>query len=77
MTTEQAITQLELRGFTPKQITDVLTTMPDLGEGTVDLGDSGCDEDCAGWNGIDARCECGNRRVYWTFEDGSAYWEMD
>jgi len=28
-------------------------------------GDDSC-EDCAGWNGVDHRCSCGNRRVSWT-----------
>ena len=22
-------------------------------------------EECEGWDGVDRRCECGNRRVYW------------
>jgi hypothetical protein len=30
-----------------------------------------CDEDCRGWNGFNKRCDCGNRRVYWT--DGLCY----
>jgi len=25
--------------------------------------------DCSGWNGKDRRCECGNRRVDWKFDD--------
>lgn len=27
-------------------------------------GDDYCEE-CAGWDGVSRRCECGNRRVYW------------
>jgi hypothetical protein len=26
---------------------------------------SGCDDECRGWNGQDRRCDCGNRRVAW------------
>lgn len=30
-----------------------------------------CDEDrgCLGWDGVDRRCECGNRRVAWVAEE--------
>ncbi len=31
------------------------------------------DQECIGWNGKSKRCECGNRRVMWVFEDGSLY----
>jgi hypothetical protein len=27
-------------------------------------------EDCKGWDGLDYRCECGNRRVYWSYIEG-------
>ena len=38
----------------------------------------GCDEEgCRGWDGKDRRCDCGNRRVYWTVEAGFAYPETD
>jgi hypothetical protein len=30
-------------------------------------GDDNC-EDCRGWDGIEYRCDCGNRRVYWDCE---------
>lgn len=26
---------------------------------------------CAGWDGLDSRCDCGNRRVYWETEKNS------
>jgi hypothetical protein len=27
-------------------------------------------EECAGWDGMGSRCDCGNRRVYWeTYKD--------
>lgn len=32
-------------------------------------GDDNC-EDCEGWDGEDSRCQCGNRRVSWAYEDG-------
>lgn len=32
------------------------------------LGDD--EVECEGWNGVDRRCDCGNRRVYWeTYKD--------
>ena len=27
--------------------------------------------ECSGWDGIDRRCDCGNRRVYWEIEQNS------
>jgi len=38
-------------------------------------GDSEC-VDCAGWDGVSRRCDCGNRRVSWDIEsnpDGTFY----
>ncbi len=32
-------------------------------------------EDCAGWNGIDRRCNCGNRRVEWEWGHGHSFKE--
>lgn len=26
-------------------------------------------EDCKGWDGIDDRCQCGNQRVDWFYDD--------
>lgn len=32
----------------------------------IDFVGYNCDEDeCAGWDGLDDRCDCRNRRVYW------------
>lgn len=43
--------------------------------GYVDFyGDDYC-EDCAGWNGKDHRCDCGNRRVCWTTGDSHSFKE--
>lgn len=28
---------------------------------------------CAGWDGSDRRCECGNRRVSWELSDDKTY----
>jgi len=39
--------------------------------GTIDFDGMNCadawdeGEDCMGWDGVDRRCDCGNRRVYW------------
>ncbi len=32
------------------------------------IGDDNC-ENCKGWDGTSRRCQCGNRRVYWTSND--------
>jgi hypothetical protein len=44
-----------------------------------DFAGQNCDAygECAGWDGVDRRCECGNRRVYWVVEGGYAYGEAD
>jgi hypothetical protein len=34
--------------------------------------DGNCDS-CNGWDGINSRCECGNRRVYWALSDDESY----
>jgi len=44
-------------------------------------GDEGCSEDCRGWDGVSGRCDCGNRRLYWsddycTFHDPCIYPEV-
>ena len=31
-------------------------------------GDDYC-EDCPGWDGFSNRCECGNRRVDWVYDE--------
>lgn len=31
---------------------------------------------CTGWDGVDSRCDCGNRRVYWAtgqYDNGKFY----
>jgi hypothetical protein len=35
--------------------------------GVDDFCGMNCD-DCSGWDGIGHRCNCGNRRVYWTYD---------
>lgn len=30
-------------------------------------------ENCRGWDGRDRRCECGNRRVGWVWDDEKQY----
>ena len=32
-----------------------------------------CEGPCLGWNGIDRRCQCGNRRVSWTQAEGHTF----
>jgi hypothetical protein len=40
---------------------------------TIDFDGNNCDQnddtDCDGWDGSDRRCECGNRRVGWSFSE--------
>ena len=48
------------------------------GQNCNDYLDDEADE-CDGWDGVDNRCECGNRRVYWEVEnygatDGEQRW---
>jgi len=31
------------------------------------------DQDCDGWDGLDRRCNCGNRRVTWVLSDDKTY----
>ena len=35
-------------------------------------GEDNC-EGCGGWNGVDHRCACGNRRVYWERSDSHTF----
>ena len=51
---------------------EVQKQMPADGEFINFNGDDEC-EDCPGWDGKSPRCECGNRRVYWTEESGMVY----
>jgi Ser-tRNA(Ala) deacylase AlaX len=32
-----------------------------------------CENECAGWDGVSRRCECGNRRVFWVIGDGHSF----
>ena len=45
--------------------------MPPAGEFIEFAGNDNC-EDCEGWDGTSARCDCGNRRVYWSLSDDKA-----
>jgi len=38
----------------------------EIGEGYISFDGQNCEDECAGWNPKDRRCECGNRRVSWT-----------
>ena len=39
-------------------------------------GETYCEDDC-GWDGLSHRCNCGNRRVYWTYDYGMFYGVAD
>ena len=36
-----------------------------------DFAGQNCDGPCRGWDGIDRRCDCGNRRVCWADKEHS------
>lgn len=36
-------------------------------------GDDYCEDECRGWDGESHRCECGNRRMDWEWDDGDIY----
>lgn len=36
-------------------------------------GDDYCEDECRGWDGESYRCECGNRRMDWEWDDGDIY----
>jgi len=49
-----------------------------IGDGYTEFGGMNCndyrDDDemfCEGWDGVDRRCDCGNRRVSWSTEQDS------
>jgi len=56
LATEEAFTEA---------VNECISGMTESGEFTSFCGDDECSS-CAGWNGVDNRCECGNRRVAWT-----------
>ena len=53
----------------------------EIGDDYIGFDGQNCEDECAGWNPADHRCECGNRRVSWTdgwssdFRDMSIYAE--
>ena len=66
--------------YTPEQVEAILEHFPACGEFTSFNGQN-CDDaryndddpECGGWDGLSSRCECGNRRVAWTFDGNWAY----
>jgi hypothetical protein len=43
--------------------------------GLHDFNGQNCDGPCGGWDGASRRCECGNRRVWWTTGWGHSFQE--
>ncbi len=37
----------------------------EIGDDYISFSGQNCEDECAGWNPSDRRCECGNRRVAW------------
>ena len=53
-----------------------------VGDGYVKFDGMNCNDylddnaiECEGWDGVSRRCDCGNRRVYWTTygDDSTGY----
>jgi len=51
-------------------------------DGFIDFNGNNCSDfsgwnlkalECEGWNGVDRRCQCGNRRVSWVLSDCETY----
>lgn len=45
----------------------------DQGDGFIPFDGQNCFDygDCAGWDGVSRRCDCGNRRVLWALKHGA------
>ena len=81
MYTEQYVReQLTKQKYSEEAIALILKVFPYWG--TTDFDGQNCDDigedwndgvPCAGWDGLDNRCACGNRRVSWEILDGVAY----
>jgi hypothetical protein len=39
----------------------------------IDFNGQNCEGPCEGWNGVDRRCACGNRRVCWVMGWGYSF----
>ncbi len=39
----------------------------------INFDGQNCDEPCAGWDGNSRRCQCGNRRVCWSYGYGHSF----
>lgn len=63
-TREDAATAAKIRSA---EMAETRDTVEFDGHNCADVWDEG--ENCDGWDGNDHRCECGNRRVSWTFSE--------
>lgn len=54
---------------------EVLRRQRELSESNTFVDFNGSDncENCKGWDGSSRRCQCGNRRVYWTSDDNADF----
>lgn len=67
-------TKLTADGYSAEDIEKILKVFPFGYLTSFDGCDGGYDgTECPGWDGLDRRCECGNRRVYWTIDGDYAY----
>jgi len=49
----------------------------EIGDGYISFSGQNCEDECAGWNPSDRRCECGNRRVCWNEGYSSDFRNME
>ena len=49
----------------------------EIGLNFIDFEGQNCEDECAGWNPHQRRCECGNRRVSWSEGYNSDFRDMD
>lgn len=52
---------------------EVKRNIESLDGGFTGFDGQNCDGPCDGWNGVDRRCDCGNRRVYWNAGDTHSF----
>ena len=48
---------------------EVIRREAEIGDDFIDFSGQNCEDECAGWNPQDRRCQCGNRRVSWNDGD--------
>lgn len=55
----------------------VTTKENEIEDNFIDFSGQNCEDECAGWNPKQRRCECGNRRVSWSEGYNSDFRDME